>query len=134
MEVCAFQFECQSFLQKIGRPCSGYVWKIALHWLKRAPNLPKRSAPASTQRWFIKGYWQQNSSSFYNVNFWNILSMYQHQNLMNEKLYCSRDCNLSKIGDSRIFASDFFHFDLSHFRYLLRPKYEPQQPQWGLKF
>ena len=45
----------------------------------------------------------------------------------------SRFCK-SKIGDSRIFASDFFHFDLSHFRYLLRPKYEPQRPQWGLKF
>ena len=40
----------------------------------------------------------------------------------------------SKIGDFRIFASDFFHFDLGHFRYLLRPNYEPQRPQWGLKF
>ena len=40
----------------------------------------------------------------------------------------------SKIGDSRIFASDFFHFDLGHFRDLLRPKYGPQWPQWGLKF
>ena len=40
----------------------------------------------------------------------------------------------SKIGDSKIFASDFFHFNLGHFGYLLRPKYEPQQPQWGLKF
>ena len=35
----------------------------------------------------------------------------------------------SKIGDFRIFASDFFHFDLGHFRYLLRPNYEPQRPQ-----
>ena len=35
----------------------------------------------------------------------------------------------SKIDDFRISASDFFHFDLGHFRYLLRPNYEPQRPQ-----
>ena len=50
--------------------------------------------------------------------------------------YCVQ-CNLdivtflnpTKTGHFRFSASDFFHFDLSHFWYLLRPKYEPQPPQ-----
>ena len=39
----------------------------------------------------------------------------------------------SKIGDVRIFAYFFFHFDLDHFRNILRPNCQPHWPQWGLK-
>jgi hypothetical protein len=35
----------------------------------------------------------------------------------------------SKIGDFRIFAWDFFHFDLDLFWNILRPNYEPYWPQ-----
>ena len=49
-----------------------------------------------------------------------------HSSTINVSEECAFGGKLVILGFS---PQIFFHFDLSHFRYLLRPKYEPQRPQ-----
>ena len=83
-------------------------------------------------------FWGRKSQNWFFFNFLIIKSSNFITNIYEDFYEDSFEVyNISvrqKLMILRFSPKIFFHFDLGHFRNLLRPNYDLQWPHWGLKF